>query len=393
MMQQTSSSHISSSSAVGQGTSHASVQGTSSASVQETSSASVQGTSSASVQDTSSAEVAIVILNWNGSAMLRRFLPSVVAHTPSSLGHVIVADNGSTDDSLQLLQREFPSVEVIPLDSNYGFAEGYNQALRRVGDRFPYYLLLNSDVETPEGWLQPMLDYISQHPDVAACQPKLRAEYTRTHFEYAGAAGGYIDRLGYPFCRGRIFDVVEKDEGQYDTVADIFWATGAALLIRANIYEQVGGLDARFFAHQEEIDLCWRLRARGYRIVCVPQSVVYHVGGGTLPKENPRKTFLNFRNNLLLLYKNLPDSRLRRVLFIRFWLDALASLVFLLKGQGRSFRAVWKARQEFRRMRHDFDEARAVNLAAATLDPIPEQFPFSLLVAVHLQRKKTFAEI
>lgn len=335
-------------------------------------------------------KTAIVILNWNGAQMLRRFLPSVLVHTPAELATVIVADNGSTDDSLAVLSHEFPQVSVLPLEHNFGFAEGYNRALRKVGYSFDYYLLLNSDVETPEGWLQPLLDYMNAHPDVAACQPKLRAEHTRTHFEYAGAAGGYLDSLGYPFCRGRLFDTVEEDLGQYDDVTDVFWATGAALLIRSRLYWEVGGLDGRFFAHQEEIDLCWRLRSRGHRIVCVPQSVVYHVGGGTLPKENPRKTFLNFRNNLLLLYKNLPASRLRRVMFIRFWLDALASLVFLLKGEGRSFRAVWQARREFRRIKKDFAADRAANLAATTLDPIPEQFPGSLLMAYYVRRRRTF---
>lgn len=350
--------------------------------------------------------IAIVILNYNGAAMLRRFLPSVLANTPGELGRVIVADNASTDDSLAVLAAEFPQVEVITLDRNYGFAEGYNQALKGltpdpspVGEgnlregKYEYYLLLNSDVETPAGWLQPMLDYMNANPDVAACQPKLRAEHTRTHFEYAGAAGGYLDALGYPYCRGRIFDNVEEDCGQYDTVADVFWATGAALLIRAKTYWEVGGLDARFFAHQEEIDLCWRLRARGHRIVCVPQSVVYHVGGGTLPKENPRKTFLNFRNNLLLLYKNLPERRLRRVLFIRFWLDALASLVFLLKGEGRSFFAVWQARLAFRRMKKDFADNRVKNLAATVIDPIPEQRPASLLLSYYIKRRKTFSAL
>lgn len=336
---------------------------------------------------------AIVILNWNGAQMLRQFLPSVVAHTPAGSARVIVADNGSTDDSLAVLAAEFPDVEVVTLDKNYGFAEGYNQALRRVGDGYDSYLLLNSDVEVPEGWLQPMLDYMENHPDVAACQPKLRAHHTPTHFEYAGAAGGYIDSLGYPFCRGRIFDTVEADEGQYDQVADIFWATGAALLIRSAVYWEVGGLDGRFFAHQEEIDLCWRLRSRAYRIVCVPQSVVYHLGGGTLPKENPRKTFLNFRNNLLLLYKNLPQRRLRTVFFLRFWLDALASLVFLLKGEGRSFLAVWQARREFRRIRQDFAADRIANLAASRLDPIPEMYSGSLLVAYHLKKLRSFAQL
>lgn len=336
---------------------------------------------------------AIVILNWNGASMLHRFLPSVLAATPGDLAHIVVADNGSTDDSLNVLATEFPEVEVICFDHNYGFAEGYNQALRKVGTNYEYYLLLNSDVETPEGWLQPLLDYMNAHPDVAACQPKLRAEHTPTHFEYAGAAGGFIDALGYPFCRGRVFETVEEDCGQYDTVTDIFWATGAALLIRSGLYWEVGGLDGRFFAHQEEIDLCWRLRARGHRVVCVPQSIVYHVGGGTLPKENPRKTYLNFRNNLLLLYKNLPERRLHRVLFLRFWLDALASFVFLIKGESRSFCAVWQGRRAFRRMRTDFKSDRAKNLAATIVDPIPEQFPNSLLAAYYLKNQKKYSLI
>lgn len=334
--------------------------------------------------------IAIVILNWNGVAMLRRFLPSVIASSPASLAKVIVADNGSTDDSLTVLANEFPDVEVVAMERNYGFAEGYNQALHRLTGSYEYYLLLNSDVETPSGWLLPMLKYMDAHPEVAACQPKLLAEHSRDHFEYAGAAGGYIDSLGYPFCRGRIFDSVEADAGQYDSVRDVFWATGAALLIRSKVYWDVGGLDGRFFAHQEEIDLCWRLRSRGWRLVCVPDSVVYHVGGGTLPKENPRKTFLNFRNNLLLLYKNLPASRLRRVFFIRFWLDALASLVFLLKGEVASCAAVWRARREFRRMRPDFEADRTANLNATVVDPIPEQLSSSLLADYYLRRRKTF---
>lgn len=325
--------------------------------------------------------------------MLRRFLPSVVANTPAALADIIVADNGSTDDSMAVLASDFPSVATIQLERNYGFAEGYNQALSRLGDGYGYYLLLNSDVETPEGWLQPLSVFMDANPDVAACQPKLRAEHTRTHFEYAGAAGGYIDTLGYPFCRGRVFDIVEEDSGQYDTVADVFWATGAALMIRPKDYWDAGGLDGRFFAHQEEIDLCWRLRARGRRIVCVPTSVVYHVGGGTLPKENPRKTFLNFRNNLLLLYKNLPEHQLHRVMFFRFFLDALASFVFLLKGEWRSFKAVWHGRWAFRQMKKDFRGDRAANLAATTVREIPVQLRGSLLIAFYLMRRRTFSRL
>ncbi len=338
-------------------------------------------------------DIAIVILNWNGEQMMRRFLPSVLRH--SAEARVIVADNGSDDGSLQMLRSEFPTVEIIELHQNYGFAEGYNRALQQVEAR--YYLLLNSDVEVTPNWLQPLLSYMEAHHDVAACQPKLLAEYDRTLLEYAGAAGGYIDYLGYPYCRGRIFNTVERDSGQYDTVADVFWATGAALMVRADTYWAVGALDARFFAHQEEIDLCWRMRARGHRIVCVPASVVYHVGGGTLPKENPRKTFLNFRNNLYLLYKNLPDGQLRPVLRRRRWLDALAALMFLLKGQWRSFRAVLRARSTFRSQHHIFDADRAANLAAAQASSsrgtIKEIYPRSLLVEYYLRRHRRFSQL
>lgn len=333
--------------------------------------------------------VAVVILNWNGVDMLRRYLPGVVQNSPEA--EVVVADNGSTDDSMAWLEHEMPEVRRIQLDKNYGFAEGYNKGLEPVEAEF--YVLLNSDVEVTEGWLQPMLTYLDEHPEVAACQPKLRCEWDKKMLEYAGACGGYIDRLGYPYCRGRIFDTVEEDKGQYDTVAPIFWATGAALMIRRVAYWEVGGLDGRFFAHQEEIDLCWRLRSRGMGIVCIPQSVVYHVGGGTLPKENPRKTYLNFRNNMLLLYKNLPEERLSTVMFWRFWLDALASLVFLAKGQWGSFKAVWKGRRDFRRMKPDFAESRRTNLQYIILDPIPEQTPACLLWQYHARGKKTWSKL
>lgn len=312
--------------------------------------------------------VCVVILNWNGVSMMKRFLPGVVKHSPEA--EIVVADNASTDDSLAWLEAEMPMVRRVVLDKNYGFAEGYNRGLKPVETE--YYLLLNSDVEVTEGWLQPMLRYMDEHPEVAACQPKLRCQWAPEMLEYAGACGGYIDWLGYPFCRGRVQGKVEKDEGQYDTIAPILWASGAALMIRSKDYWEAGGLDGRFFAHQEEIDLCWRLRSRGRGIVCIPESVVYHVGGGTLPKENPRKTYLNFRNNLLLLYKNLSEKELKRVMWRRRYLDALASVVFLLKGNFGSFKAVWKGRRDFHRMRPDFEKDRQHNLSLTTVDPIPE---------------------
>ncbi|MCF0198482.1 MAG: glycosyltransferase family 2 protein, partial [Bacteroidaceae bacterium] len=256
-----------------------------------------------------------------------------------------------------------------------------------------YYLLLNSDVEVREGWLDPMLRYMDEHPEVAACQPKLRCQWSPRQFEYAGACGGYIDRLGYPYCRGRVFNTVETDEGQYDTVRTVLWASGAALLIRRKDYWEAGGLDGRFFAHQEEIDLCWRLRSRGRGVVCVPQSVVYHLGGGTLPQGNPRKTFLNFRNNLLLLYKNLPEARLRRVMRWRWWLDALASVQFLLTGQGRSFVAVWRARREFARVRQQYEADRSRNLSLSVCDPLDQEPVGSLLWQYYVKGKKTWKQL
>ena len=333
--------------------------------------------------------IAIVILNWNGRRMLERFLPSVLEHSGGV--EVIVADNASTDASLAWLAARYPTVRRIALDRNYGFAEGYNRSLAQVDSEF--YMLLNSDVEVTAGWLSPLSEYMDAHPEVAACQPKLRCEWQREAFEYAGAAGGFIDAWGYPYCRGRLMSTVERDEGQYDEPLPVMWATGAALLIRRDDYWAVGGLDGRFFAHQEEIDLCWRLRSRGRGVACVPASVVYHLGGGTLPKDNPRKTFLNFRNNLLLLYKNLPESRLRPVMRLRFWLDALASLQFFLTGQWGSCSAVWRARRAFRAMCPAFEADRRANLAAAVLSPVPEQSQFSLLWQYYVRRKRKWSDL
>lgn len=334
-------------------------------------------------------KVAIVILNWNGADMMRRFLPGVIANSPEA--RVFVADNASSDGSLEMLSADFPTVSQIVLDRNYGFADGYNQALRQV--EAEYYVLLNSDVETPHQWLAPLLQYMEANPDVAACQPILRCQWNKEYFEYAGAAGGYLDSLGYPYCRGRLMATVEKDYGQYNTIAPVMWATGACMMIRSQDYWQVGGLDGRFFAHQEEIDLCWRLRSRGRGIVCIPDSIVYHLGGGTLPQGNPRKTFLNFRNNLLLLYKNLPQERLEPVMRIRFWLDALASLKFLLTFQWGSFLAVCRARREYHRIRADFQQDRDRNLALGILSPVPEQSTFSLLYQYYVKGRKKYSQL
>ena len=333
----------------------------------------------------------VVILNWNGVGMLQKFLPGVIKYSQGEGVEVCVADNGSTDESVAWLQAYCPDVRLIVLDKNYGFADGYNKALEQV--EAEYVVLLNSDVEVTPRWLEPMVTYMDAHPEVAACQPKIRAERNKEYFEYAGAAGGYIDKYGYPFCRGRIFDIVEKDQGQYDTVAPIFWATGAALFIRLEDYREAGGLDGRFFAHMEEIDLCWRLRARGRGIVCIPQSVVYHVGAATLKKENPRKTYLNFRNNLLMLYKNLPEKDLTKVLLVRRFLDWVATLVFLLKGEKQAASAVIQAQKDFKRMRLYFAESRSENMVKTIKRAIPEKVNYSILWKYHAERKKEYADL
>lgn len=335
--------------------------------------------------------VAIVILNWNGETMLRQYLPSVLQYSKGE-ARVYVADNASTDQSMEMLRRHFPEVNLIQLDRNWGFAEGYNKALHEV--EADYYLLLNSDIEVTHHWLTPMIEYMDSHPGVAACQPKLLSIFDKDRFEYAGASGGYLDRLGYPFCRGRIFETVEADNGQYDYPTDILWATGAALMIRSTDYWEAGGLDSRFFAHNEEIDLCWRLRIRGRRIVCLPESYVYHVGGGTLPKGNPMKTFLNFRNNLTMLYKCLPDEELKPVMCWRWWLDYLAAWeMLILKRNVGDFKAVYRARKAFKRWRKDFEADRRAVQASRKDEKIPEQRPFSLLWQYYVKGRKTFSAL
>lgn len=336
-------------------------------------------------------KLAVVILNWNGAEMLHRFLPSVVNYSKLEGVVVYVADNASTDNSREITEKEFPTVKWIQLDWNYGFAEGYNKSLSRI--EAEYYLLLNSDVEVGKDWLIPLLDYMDAHPDTAACQPKLLSFKNRSKFEYAGACGGYIDRYGYPFCRGRIFDTVETDAGQYDTIAPIFWASGAALMVRAADYKKAGGLDGRFFAHMEEIDFCWRLRNLGRKIVCIPQGVVYHVGGATLNKTNPRKTFLNFRNNLLMLYKNLPEEELRQTLAVRNCLDNIALAKFWLTGNKGDAKAVVKARKECKAMLPDFRDTRQWIQTNKQVSVIPEIYQGSILSAYYLKRLRTFSSL
>ena len=310
--------------------------------------------------------IAVIILNWNGETLLQEFLPKVIATTDDDIADIIVVDNGSSDNSVALLDQEFPKVQLIKFSENYGFAEGYNRAIELT--QYKYTVLLNSDVATADGWLVPLYDYMEQHPEVGACQPKLLSYKEPEMFEYAGASGGFIDKNGYPYCRGRLFATVEKDNHQYDDVISVFWATGAALMVRSSLYLSVGGLDKDFFAHMEEIDLCWRILLAGYDIKVIPQSVAYHLGGGSLPASNPRKTYLNFRNNLLLLHKNLPDSTRSRKLFIRRLYDTIAWAKFMLTFDFKNANAILKAHNDFRRMRRAYTSHPDVDLLDARAD-------------------------
>jgi GT2 family glycosyltransferase len=288
-------------------------------------------------------KIAVIILNWNGASLLAQFLPSVLAHSDEAT--VYVADNASTDTSISLLKEQFPSVKIIQNTGNFGFAQGYNMALQQVEE--PYYALVNSDIEATENWLTPMLTLFENQHDVSIIQPKLLDFKNKDYFEYAGAAGGFIDQFGYPFCRGRIFNTIEKDTQQYDDERDIFWASGACLFIRKSVFRELNGFDGDFFAHQEEIDLCWRAHNLGYKVKYTSQSVVYHVGGATLNNSNPKKTFLNFRNSLLMLLKNLPKNQLFPILLMRLILDGIAGIQFLFQGKFNHCYAILKAHFHF----------------------------------------------
>jgi len=286
--------------------------------------------------------VAVVILNWNGRKYLEQFLPSVLAYSAGA--ELIVADNASTDDSISFLRAHYPAVRIIKFSENYGFCEGYNKALFQI--KADYFVLLNSDIEVTPHWLEPIIALMETNPGIAACQPKIKSFYRRNFFEYAGAGGGYLDFLGYPFCRGRLFETLEEDKGQYNDVVPVFWATGACMFVRAKAYQEAGGLEPAFFAHMEEIDLCWRLQRMGYTIMYCGHSEVYHVGGGTLPKSNPRKTYLNFRNGLAMLYKNIPPAQVIEIFFIRIILDWVAALKFLANGDYKDAQAVFIAHRD-----------------------------------------------
>lgn len=335
-------------------------------------------------------KTAIVILNWNGVKMLTRFLPNVLDYSRNE-AVVYVADNASTDNSLEVLKHHFPEVRLVVLDKNYGFADGYNRALEQI--EAEYYVLLNSDVEVSHHWLTPLTEFMDNNPDVAACQPKLLSETDRDAFEYAGACGGFIDRYGYPFCRGRIFDTVENDNGQYDYETEILWATGACMMIRAADFRQAGGFDARFFAHSEEIDLCWRLRLMGRKIFCVPDSYVYHIGGGTLPKNNPMKTYLNFRNNLTMLYKNLPDDELRPVMRMRALLDYVAAIQALVSGRPGDFKAIVNGRKAFKAWLTEYRKIREEIQGKRTVNDVSGIYKRSILWQYYAKGHKKYSEL
>jgi GT2 family glycosyltransferase len=326
---------------------------------------------------------AVVILNWNGREFLRKFLPSVIQHS-KNVAEIIIADNASTDSSIEFLQDNYPDLRIIQNLTNGGFAKGYNDALRQVSA--DYYVLLNSDIEVTENWIQPVIDMMESDHQIAACQPKLRSWHNPEKFEYAGAAGGFIDHFGYPFCRGRLFQSIETDDGQYDDACEIFWATGACLFVKADVYHEMGGFDNDFFAHMEEIDFCWRLKNAGYKIKYCPDSTVFHVGGGTLPKKSSHKTYLNFRNNLSLLYKNLPNREVLPVFALRFPLDAVAAFKFLLDGGFGDFYAVLRAHIYFYK---NFLKLRKKRKSALR-NPVSCIYKGNLIVDYYFKHHKAF---
>lgn len=327
--------------------------------------------------------IAVIILNWNGCRLLKEFLPSVVAHIPHDIAHLIIADNGSTDDSVVWLEENYPEVEVMRFAENHGFAEGYNKAIRAVADRYRYTILLNSDVSVDNDWITPLHEFMKSHPGAVAVQPKILSYNDRTKFEYAGAAGGYLDRNGYPYCRGRVFANVETDRGQYDEPVRVMWASGAALMVVNDAYIEAGGLDSSFFAHMEEIDLCWRMQLRGGEVWCCPASHVYHLGGGSLPAENPRKTYLNFRNNLLMLYKNLPEKGRSWRLIRRRLLDTMAFMKYAATLDFKNAAAVWRAHRDYSRMK------QALGVSGAKDDLLAGQ-P-NILIEYYLKRRKEYS--
>lgn len=331
-------------------------------------------------------KIAVVILNWNGRKMLEQFLPSVVENTNTDSACIVVADNKSTDDSISFLQQKFPTIQIIELEQNFGFAEGYNRALQKIDAE--YFVLLNSDVEVCENWLEPLVSYMDANTDVAACMPKILSQTRKEYFEHAGASGGFIDKYGYPFCRGRILSNIETDENQYNTPIDVFWTTGACMLVRANVYRALGGLDADFFAHMEEIDFCWRAKHLGYRLVCLPQSKVFHVGGGTLKTESPRKLYLNYRNNLFMLYKNLPTKKFKRTILKRMILDGFSAMIYLFSFRFSFFASVFKAHCDFYKSIKELKPKRKEILLKSTVVRVPNIYRHSIVLKFFKAKKR-----
>lgn len=339
----------------------------------------------------SNPKIAIVILNWNGAKLMQQFLPSIIEFSKGDSIQIIVADNGSTDESISMIRGQFPEVISLDLEENFGFAKGYNEALKQI--EADYFVILNSDVEVTASWLESPIRLMEADENIAAVQPKILSYINRTHFEYAGAAGGFIDKYGYPFCRGRIFDEVEEDLGQYDTITDVFWATGACIFVRGNLFHEVGGFDADFWAHMEEIDLCWRFKNRGYRIVYTPESQVYHVGGGTLAYDNPRKLFLNFRNNLWLLYKNLPANQLVYILFMRMLLDTMAGFKLLGEFNFNGIKSVLKAHYHFYKSLLKLHRKRMQTIRNVDFRKPSGMLRKSIIFQFYIRKRKLFSEI
>ena len=336
-------------------------------------------------------KLSIVILNWNGSHHLKRFLPALIRFSNYHWAEIVVADNHSDDDSCDCIEKYFPEVRLQRLTKNYGFAEGYNQALKN--NFADYLLLLNSDVEVTENWLDPLIETMESDPLIGSCQPKILSLNHRDQFEYAGASGGFIDHFGYPFCRGRIINSQEQDLRQYDTPISVFWTSGAAMVIRGNLWHESGGFDADFWAHMEEIDLCWRMKNRGYKIVVNPESRVFHLGGGTLAYGSPKKIYLNFRNNLFLLYKNLPKGRLFKPLLIRMLLDGIAAIQFLLTGQFEAFSKVLGAHRDFYRSLGKLRRKRKDLINKTNTSNHPEIYKGSIIYDFFIAKKRKFSSL
>ncbi len=335
-------------------------------------------------------QTAIVILNWNGQKHLKSFLPSVVEHSNIENVDIYVADNGSNDNSVEFIQKAYPQIKLILFDKNYGYTGGYNKALAQIDAE--YFVLLNSDVEVTPNWIEPIVEFMNKDASIAACQPKILSYSNKEYFEYAGAAGGFIDKYGYPFCRGRILDSLEKDEGQYNDTREIFWATGACMFVRANLFKLAGGLDKDFFAHMEEIDLCWRFKNMGYKVFYNSASKVYHLGGGALPNNSAKKLYFNFRNNLFLLHKNLPVKRRFSIIFARLILDWLSAFVYLFSLKFSFFASVTKAHFDFCRNRNKIIK-NYIKIEKSEPKNINEIYNRSIVFDYFVKKNKKFTQL